>query len=291
MESFYGRELRVKKTALLGMWYSGFGFIAGTLYMFYLMSDDSQIIRVFGPLIIVVVSFCFLWSIQKFAMALKWSFARVTLDDMGITLRTLSGSDRIDWMNVESFDYLDKRGAISLTGRTGEKLNLIIGLEEFPDVLRVILEKLRKNIISTAFSNRFTSRRFSMFSTFLTLAAIAAMALTSMFWTHYKIGLLVGIVVIIGIWIWEVSSGLKWVEVENSVIRIKYIWHTQEVAIDDVSGVSVNLKNSGQKEKASLVLALDVVTSEKPVEIPFRGPDLLPLYMRLKQIIPSGSSH
>ena len=291
MESFYGRELRVKKTALLGMWYSGFGFIGATIYMFFVATDFGRIMRMFGSLFVVTLSLFFLWGVQKLAMALQWSFARVTMDGMGLTVNTLSCSTHIDWMNVASFNFLDKRGAISLTSRTGENLNLTIGMEEFPDVLHAILEKIRENTISTSFNNQFTTQRFNVVNTLLGLIAVVIIVLISLFVIHDKIGLWVGAVGIVGILVWPVSSGLKWVEVENSVIRIKYIWHTQEVAIDDVSGVSVNLKNSGQKEQASLVLALDVVTSQKPVEIPFRGQDLLPLYLRLKQVIPSGSSH
>jgi len=291
MESFYGRELRVKKTALLAMWYSGLGFIGGAAYMFYVASNWNKLMRLFGSVFVALVALCFFWGVHVLAKALKWTFARVTMDDMGITLKTLSGSEHVDWMSVESLDFLDKRGAISIISRSGEKLNLTIGLEEFPDVLRAITEKLRTHTISTVFSNQFTTRRFSAFTTFFALVAMVVVILSSVFVTHDKIGLLLVAIVAIGIFVWQVTTGLKSVRIENNTVIIKYTWHTREVPIDDVTGVTMNVKNIGQKEQASLVVALDLVTSKKPVEIPFRGPDLLPLYLRLKQVVPSEGSH
>jgi len=291
MESFYGRELRVKKTALLGMWYSGLGFIGGTAYMFYVASDWNKLMRLFGSVFVAVVVLCFIWGVHVLAKALKWTFAIVTMDDMGITLNTLSGSEHIDWMSVESLEFLDKRGAISIISRSGEKLNLTVGLAEFPDVLRAILEKLQTTAITTVFSNQFMTRRFSGLTTLFALVAMAVVILSSVFVTHDKIGLLLVAIAAIGIFVWQVTTGLKSVEIENNTVIIKYTWHTREVPIDDVTGVSMNVKNIGQKEQASLVVALDLVTSKKPVEIPFRGPDLLPLYLRLKQVVPSEGSH
>ena len=285
MESFYGRELRVKKTALLGMWYSGLGFIGGTAYMFYVASNWNKLMRLFGSVFVAVVALFFFWGVHVLAKALKWTFARVTMDDMGITLKTLSGSEHIDWMSVESLDFLDKRGAISIISRSGEKLNLTVGLAEFPDVLRAITEKLRTSTISTVFSNQFTTRRFSGLTTLFAMVALVIVLISSLFFMHDKIGLWVVGVGGISMLVFQLVSGLKWVTIEDNMIRIKYVWHTREVMIDDVTGVSMNVKNIGQKEQASLVVALDLVTSRKPVEIPFRGPELLPLYIRLKQLV------
>jgi hypothetical protein len=286
MESFYGRELRVKKTMLLGMWYSGLGFIGGTAYMFYVASDWRRLIRSFGSVFVAAVALFFLWGVHALAKALKWTFARVTMDDMGITLKTLSGSEHADWMGVESLDFLDKEGAISIISRSGEKLNLTIGLEEFPDVLRAILEKLRTTAISTVFSNQFATRRFSGITTLIGLGGVVIVVLTSLFVLHDEIGLWVAGVGFIGLLVFQVASGLRWVTIEDNMIRIKYVWHTREVPIDDVTGISMSVKNIGKKEQASLVVALDLVTSKKPVEIPFRGPNLLPFYLRLKQVVP-----
>ncbi len=275
-----GRELRVKKTRVLGMWYQGIGYVAGLPFLLAVFEEWRPLFFRFAPFSYLAVVFLILVGIHSLAFALHWTFARVRVDEMGIALYTLSGERRLDWMNLHGLDFVDKSSLLVLTGRTGEQMELTTGVEDFNQLLNVILQKAASASLISHVENRYTNRRFNprrmipgAAGVLLFIGAVLAM-------DYWIVGVLMMLFVSVA-WLIYLMTGLKWVEFDGITVKVKFAWHMKEMELADIQTVRMIVEQAGNRENARLLLRLEKAVKGN-LDIPMRGPDLLPLYLRLK---------
>ena len=284
MDQVMGREFRVKSARLLGMWYNALGFFAAPVFLYFMFDDvplrAPYVLEVAAVILIGVI----LLGIHELAKALLWTFARVSVDDMGIAMTSLSGQNRIDFMNLEGMDFLDKDGILRLDGRGGEKLDLSTGLEGFTDMLNLVLERAVSNQLISHMGDHYPNRRLYPMTLAMGLAGgLVGAAVSVLVLDSWFIAIIIGIGLLIGV-LFTMLAGLKWVELDGQTITVRYVWHGKTVEVADVQSVGMTVVEINNKNKRKLVIRLSVAAA-KDVDIPMRGPALLPLFVRLKQTV------
>lgn len=275
-----GRELRVKKTRILGMWYQGIGYVAGLPFLLAVFGEWRPLFFAFAPFSYLAVLFLVLVGVHSLAFALHWTFARIRVDEMGIAMQTLSGERRLDWMNLHGLDFVDKSSLLVLTGRTGEKMELTTGLEDFNALLNLILYKAESGSLISHVENRYVNRRFNPRRMVLGAAGVLLFIGAVLVMDYWIVGVLMLLFVSV-IWLFYLATGLKWVEFDGFTVKVKYTWHMKELELADIHDVRMVVEQAGNREHARLQLRLEK-TEKGRLDIPMRGPDLLPLYLRLK---------
>ena len=138
-------RLEMRKTffARRGLWIYLLAFAPVFLYF---MFDDVPLSTPFVlELAGLILAGVILLGIHELARALFWTVARVQVDFMGNALTGLSGQTRLDFMNLDGMDFLDKDGTLRLMGRNGETMDLSTSLQNFNELLQLILKKATDN--------------------------------------------------------------------------------------------------------------------------------------------------
>lgn len=284
MDQLMGRELRIRNTKVLGMWYNALGFFAAPVFLYFMFDDvplrAPYVLELAGLILAAVI----LLGIRELARALFWTVARVQVDFMGIALTGLSGQTRLDFMNLEGMDFLDKDGVLRLMGRNGETLELSTSLQNFNELLQLILEKATTNQLISHMGDHYSCRQFNPMTAVFALGGGLVAAVTGvLLMDSWYIATIVGIGLVFSV-LFALLTGLRWVELDGHQLVVRFVWHKRMVDVVDIQAVSMVVKDLDDKKKRKLVIKVSVPAA-KDIEIPMRGKALLPLFVRLKQMV------
>lgn len=284
MEALMGRELRIRNTKVLGMWYNALGFFAAPVFLYFMFDDVPLRAPYVLELAGLILAGILLLGIRELARALFWTVARVQVDFMGISLTGLSGQTRLDFMNLDGMDFLDKDGVLRLMGRNGETLDISTSLQHFKELLQLIVDKATTNQLISHMGDHYPCRQFNPMTAVIALGGgLVAAATGVLLMDSWFIATIVAIGLVFSV-LFALLTGLRWVELDGHQLVVRFVWRKRTVDVADIQDVQMVVKDLDDKNKRKLVIQVSAPVV-KDIEIPMRGKALLPLFVRLKQMV------
>lgn len=278
-----GKKLKIPGKKLRSMWYQAIEWTLVWPFILALGSFSPKAINFLGSFLYVVATAATLSGLYMLARALYWTFATLEINEAGIGISSLSKRKFLYWSDVDMLDFKDLQQLLILKSRSGG-LALHAGVSDFDKLFAYILEKVKSNRVKEILSDSFRhclSEREVVFSGFVVW--LVSMYVVLFVDRNKLFAVMLGATFIYMVYLWF-KKGKRYIEVKDGIVRNVERGGSWEIQLDQIADVSLFVDESKKSKLKSLELRIKEKNS-KSVDVYFRGPQLLPLYLKLIQFV------
>jgi len=287
--SLVGKKLKIPSKKLRSMWYQAIEWTLAWPFILALGSFSPKAIDFLGSFLYVVATAATLSGLYMLVRVLYWTSITAEVSETGVAISSLGGQRSLDWSDVDTLDFDDIFQVLTLKTRSGDLVGLHAGLSDFSQLLDFVLQKIKTHRLEVVSSDSFQHHKFDITIVF----AVSTVWTVSMYCLLFidRNNLMAGALAVIFIYVvYERLRFGKWhVELGGGKVRTVGARGGWEVPLEKITDVQLIALESGQLKLTSLVLRIDQI-EEEPLDIHFRGPQLLPLYLRMNQVVGSPTS-
>ena len=248
------------------------------------VGDRTPYVEFLGTSLYVMAVASTLVGVYLVTRAIIWSRTTIAVEETVLRRRSAWGSQAVSWGEVTQIRFTDAFQMLHVRTEGGEGFGVYAGVEKFDELLAELISRLASNRAESNSRNTFTHIDSHRKLAYLVLAVWMVAILGTVFVDqNMKMALILGGLFLI-VAVTQAMWG-KWdVVVDDDKLSVTASRGGRDISMSDIEDVAITIKATQQSKLKNIVLRI-VIRNAEPYDINFRGPDLLPLYLRLKELV------